>query len=358
MPDQIKTKSAGSVTRAHTETGSAPTRAMSRAQRRVVVVGAPGDVPRALEHPAVGRGAFVVAAVLAVDVESSEGLQGLDQLAELLEAHEAEAVLLAGPIGSSTMRRVADLALLNHCELLAVMPTEVLAGHDPVIVWSGDSPLVQLAGLPRTRFDTKLKRAADVAGACVGLAVSAPVVALLALLIRLESKGSPIFRHVRVGLNGRRFNCLKLRTMRADAEDHLRNDPQLYDDYRRNHFKLPDRRDPRVTLLGRFLRRTSLDELPQLWNVLVGDMSLVGPRPVIEEELGMYGNSSELLLSVRPGLTGAWAVSGRHNVGYPERCSIELEYVRHWNLRRDADIVFRTLRVIATPERRQNQPTL
>ena len=169
------------------------------AARRVIVVGAPGDVPRALDHPAVGRGRLDVAAILAVDVESEEGQHGIERLAELLDAHAAEAILVAGPIGPSTMRRVADLALLNHCELLAVMPTELLADHDPVIVWSGDSPLVQLSGIPRHRFDAALKRGVDVIGASIALIVISPVVALLALLIRLESPGAPIFRHMRIG---------------------------------------------------------------------------------------------------------------------------------------------------------------
>ncbi len=94
------------------------------------------------------------------------------------------------------------------------------------------------------------------------------------------------------------------------------------------------------------LRKSSLDELPQLWNVLLGDMSLVGPRPIVEDELHMYGNSADLLLSARPGLTGAWAVSGRHGVGYPERCDIELSYVRHWRLTADLRIVLRTVKVL------------
>ncbi len=109
--------------------------------------------------------------------------------------------------------------------------------------------------------------------------------------------------------------------MKADAEAVLHADREMYDEYRRNHYKIPDDLDPRVTVVGRFVRRTSLDELPQLWNVLVGDMSLVGPRPVVEDELDHYGTARDLLLSVRPGITGAWAVSGRHGVGYPERAA-------------------------------------
>lgn len=331
-----------------TAVGQIPSGAVpKRAGRRIVIVGAPGDVPRALAHPAVDRGAFTVGAVLAVDVESDEGLRGLDRLAELLRTHEAEAVLVAGPIGASTMRRVADLALLTHCELLAVMPTEILAGHEPVIVWSGESPLVQLAGLPRRRFEDRLKRTIDVIGAILGIVVAGPLVALLAILIRLESPGAPIFCHFRVGRNGTSFNCLKLRTMRADAEEILRADPELYEEYRRNHYKIPEHCDPRITDLGRWLRRTSLDELPQLWNILVGDMSMVGPRPLVHDELAEYAESRDLLLSVRPGLTGAWAVSGRHDVGYPERCGMELDYVRRWNLWGDAEILLKTVAVVA-----------
>ncbi len=134
--------------------------------------------------------------------------------------------------------------------------------------------------------------------------------------------------------------------MAIDAEEQLKSDPALYEEYRRNHFKIPEDRDPRTTKLGKFLRKSSLDELPQLWNVLLGDMSLVGPRPVVEDELHMYGNSVDLLLSARPGLTGAWAVSGRHGVGYPERCDIELSYVRNWRLTADLRIVLRTVKVL------------
>jgi lipopolysaccharide/colanic/teichoic acid biosynthesis glycosyltransferase len=126
----------------------------------------------------------------------------------------------------------------------------------------------------------------------------------------------------------------------------LRADPEMYEDYRQNHFKIPDDRDPRVTRVGRFLRRTSLDELPQLWNILNGDMSLVGPRPVVEEELALYGDDRDLMLSVRPGLTGAWAVNGRQLVGYPERCELELGYVRERTMWRDMQIMMRTAAVV------------
>ena len=171
--------------------------------------------------------------------------------------------------------------------------------------------------------------------------------AILSLAIWLESPGSPVFRHERIGFRGRRFLCLKLRTMRVDAEALLRSDPTMYELYRRHHFKIPDDRDPRVTRVGRFLRRTSLDELPQLWNVLSGEMSLVGPRPVVEEELVWYGDDQDIVLSVRPGITGAWAVNGRQSLGYPERCTTELSYVRRWTVGGDLQILMRTAGVLA-----------
>jgi exopolysaccharide production protein ExoY len=157
-------------------------------------------------------------------------------------------------------------------------------------------------------------------------------------------------------LGGRRFGCLKLRTMRRDAEQRLRADSALYDEYRRHHFKIPDDRDPRTTRIGRWLRRTSLDELPQLWNVLVGDMSLVGPRPVVDEELALYQGSCTTLLSMRPGITGAWAVGGRDCVGYPERCSLELNYVRQWRPWLDAKILIATVGVVMAPQRQKRRP--
>jgi len=212
----------------------------------------------------------------------------------------------------------------------------------------GDSPgeIERLASPTRLRWQPVAKRVIDIVVAAIGIVLCAPLLALLAAAIRAESSGSPVFRHERIGYRGKRFLCLKLRTMRTDAEAQLRSDPHLYEEYRRHHFKIPDDRDPRVTKFGRFLRQTSLDELPQLWNVLMGQMSLVGPRPVVEEELGLYGEKQDLVLSVRPGITGAWAVNGRQLLGYPERCAIELSYVRQWTVTGDLRILAQTAAIV------------
>ena len=191
-----------------------------------------------------------------------------------------------------------------------------------------------------------IKRMVDIVGALVGLVLALPVLLLVALAIKLDSRGRVIFAQDRVGRGGRMFRCYKLRTMCADAETVLERDPVLLTHYRSNAFKIPVHEDHRVTAFGRFLRTTSLDEVPQFWNVLRGEMSLVGPRPIVAKELVHYGPQQAALLSMKPGLTGAWAVRGRSEIGYPERAAIELGYVRSWSLRGDLMILARTVRVV------------
>jgi lipopolysaccharide/colanic/teichoic acid biosynthesis glycosyltransferase len=137
--------------------------------------------------------------------------------------------------------------------------------------------------------------------------------------------------------------------MRHNAQQLLEADPALRAAYQANDFKLPEAQDPRITRLGRWLRRSSLDELPQLWNVLVGEMALVGPRPLVAEELLHYRGAVLELLSVRPGITGAWAVNGRHALAYPRRAEVELAYVRTRTLRGDLRIVLRTVGAVLHP---------
>ena len=314
---------------------------------RVIIIGQAADIHRALTHPAVESGRFVIVDAVDVDIEVGLRDQARQSIEQRLETFAADALLLAGPVGPSVATWATDVAMAHSIPLWAVMPTEVTAGSDPRVVWPGNEPLLQLAGYQRSEMALTVKRAMDIAGAIVGLVLAAPVLLVLAVLIRLESKGAPFFRHTRVTSGGRRFDCLKLRTMTDDAEQHLERDEALYAEYVRNNYKIPEDQDPRITRIGWFLRRTSLDEVPQFWNVLVGDMSLVGPRPLVPCELVHYaGARQRLLLSMRPGLTGAWAVSGRHGVSYPERADIELSYVRTWSLAGDAMVLLRTFRAI------------
>lgn len=188
------------------------------------------------------------------------------------------------------------------------------------------------------------KRALDVAGATFGLLLALPVLAAVALAVRLDSPGPVLYRHTRVGRNGREFRLLKFRTMVVEADQRLQElldaDPEMAEEWE-VHRKLPH--DPRVTRIGRRLRHLSLDEWPQLINVLRGHMSLVGPRPVMREELEKFGDVTPVVLSVRPGMTGLWAVSGRSDTNYDERVALEYRYVRDWSLREDLRIIVRTI---------------
>jgi len=190
------------------------------------------------------------------------------------------------------------------------------------------------------------RRAFDIAAAALLLAVLAPFL-LLGSLIVLIASGRPIFyAQERLGLRGTSFRCLKLRTMTIDAEQHLHREPALRDRYLNGGFKLPNGSDPRVTRPGRWLRRTYIDELPQLFNVLAGSMSLVGPRPIVPSELREYGAEADELLLVKPGLIGEWTSRGRRRPEYPERARLELDYVRRRTPARDLVILARSIPVV------------
>jgi len=207
----------------------------------------------------------------------------------------------------------------------------------------GDDCIVSLHAVTDATFPRLVRRVADVVGAALLLALLSPVFAVVAALV-WTSMGRPIV-HVqeRLGRGGRRFPLFKFRSMVVDAESQLRHTPGAWQRYVESDFKLPADEDVRITPLGRVLRRTSLDELPQLWNVLRGEMSLVGPRAIVPEELAEYGEYGRMLLRVKPGLTGVWQVSGRSTISYPERARIDLRYVEGRTLRGDLGILVRTL---------------
>ncbi len=194
----------------------------------------------------------------------------------------------------------------------------------------------------RPLLQEAVKRLVDLTGALALGIVFLPAIAVIALLLRRQG-GPVIYRHRRIGRDGKTFDCLKFRSMFPDAERRLHDlfdrHPELEKEWRRDH-KL--RNDPRITPLGRFLRRTSFDELPQLWNVLRGEMSLVGPRPIVREETVRYGRHLRTYLAVKPGITGLWQVKGRNNIGYPRRVALDVYYVRHRGLRLDGYILLKT----------------
>jgi Undecaprenyl-phosphate galactose phosphotransferase WbaP len=210
------------------------------------------------------------------------------------------------------------------------------------------SEAAALPQLPEVAFSPSVppahftKRAIDLVGAILLGVLFAPLIAVIVTVIRIE--GHPVlFWHKRIGRNGRTFKCVKFRTMVSNAEQVLRQvlneHPELRDEWTKN-FKL--RRDPRITMMGRFLRLTSLDELPQLWNVVRGEMSLVGPRPVVRAELLRYGRNASKYLAVKPGLTGLWQVKGRNNTTYRRRVAMDRFYVQNQSLLLDVYILMAT----------------
>jgi len=210
----------------------------------------------------------------------------------------------------------------------------------------------QLIGL-QSRRSRSFKRAGDVIFSLAVLSLGSPVFLALGLLVKLTSRGPVFYVQQRVGRDYRSFGCIKFRTMRRDADKILSallsSSPDLEEEFR-NDFKL--RNDPRITRLGKFLRRSSLDELPQFLNVLRGEMSVVGPRPIVRKELPRYGERMEEVLAVRPGLTGLWQVSGRNNLSYEERVDLDVRYARHRSVLMDLKIILKTVMVVLDPRDR------
>ena len=193
---------------------------------------------------------------------------------------------------------------------------------------------------------TSAKVVADLVLSVVLLLILAPVMTIIAALVAMDG-GAVLYRHLRIGRGGQRFYCLKFRSMVRDADkvlaDHLAANPLARDEWAQTQ-KLKN--DPRVTQVGRFLRATSLDELPQLFNVLKLEMSLVGPRPIVEHELARYGRHVSYYLKARPGVTGLWQVSGRSNTSYARRVALDAWYVKNWRFWRDVVILVRTVSVV------------
>jgi exopolysaccharide biosynthesis polyprenyl glycosylphosphotransferase len=211
----------------------------------------------------------------------------------------------------------------------------------------GDIPVITLHREPVPSAALFLKRLLDIAGAVTGLALAGPIMAIVALLIRMDSPGRVIYSAERTGAKGHRFRCHKFRSMVSNA-DHLKEDLRAQNQRQGPIFKIDA--DPRITRVGRFIRRYSLDELPQLWNVLRGDMSLVGPRPHPVEEVRNYELHHYRRLDVKPGITGLWQITARHSPSFDLNMHLDLTYIENWSLRLDLRILFSTIRVLFAPE--------
>lgn len=314
-------------------------------RRRVIFIGLEQDIGR-LHHPSAGReGADIdVVRLLTPDQAiHSIGSSGPHSLEEILRASRA-----AGVIIGSTLRHEDFEALVRHCfELgatVSVVPQTIerIGAVRLELREAGSGVLLKIAPAGLRLPQLALKRCMDLVLATIGLIVVSPIMLLIAVAIKLDSPGPVLFSQIRAGLGGRPFRMFKFRTMVADADaikqqlQHLNEsgDPRL--------FKI--RNDPRITRVGRILRKTSLDELPQLFNVVRGEMSLVGPRPFFPDDLASYEDHHFERLYVLPGITGLWQISGRSDVvDFEEVVRLDRAYIRGWSLWRDLAILLRTV---------------
>jgi exopolysaccharide biosynthesis polyprenyl glycosylphosphotransferase len=276
-------------------------------------------------------------------VESLDGIPVLglvDDIARISSAHSVQSVIVAGSAAAGGTLQMIDTAV-GADVAVRVSPGLANLGAARVILEPIDG--MALFSLRRHRFSRRqrlLKRSLDVGISCVALVIASPFLLVIALFIRLTSHGPVLYRQQRVGEQERTFTMLKFRSMVAGA-DTRRDGLDGHNEADGLLFKM--RRDPRVTGVGRFLRRTSLDELPQLFNVLHGEMSLVGPRPALPEEAKRYAESQRGRLRVKPGVTGLWQVNGRHDLAFEDYIRYDLFYVENWSLTMDLYILAKTI---------------
>jgi len=314
------------------------------ASARTILIGAARECADLASRSAFApRGEHLVLGVVdTAAIPAPSALGGLSELPVLIQKHGVETIVICGHLSDAELHDVVEQSITAGCHVFSVPRTFEVAGVQPSVVWKRGQPLVELTTQTLKAQQFAIKRVADVAGAAVGLLLLAPVLAAVAAVIKLDSRGPVIFRHRRIGTGGRPFRMLKFRTM-VDGADALKpalahlnhsGDPRF--------FKI--RNDPRVSRVGRWLRRWSLDELPQLWNVLIGEMSLVGPRPFPESDFMEYQVHHFARLGAKPGITGLWQVSGRSEiVDFEEVVALDAQYVREWSLLLDFKILLKTI---------------
>ena len=267
------------------------------------------------------------------------------ELASVILTTKADAVFLAGTLSKGLFQQVIEVAHSTGCELISLSMAWNLAGVYPSPRMCCGVPVTSLTQPGLKAHQLVVKRLMDIACSGVGLIVISPLLVLLAITIKATSKGPVLFRQERVGLGGKRFMILKFRSMTRYAESERASvmEESIYADPRL--FKIPD--DPRITRFGRWLRLTSLDELPQLFNVLKGDMSLVGPRPPIPEEVDLYESRHMCRVDVRPGITGPWQIAGRSLIrDFEQVVLLEKAYLHNWSLGLDLQILLNTVPVV------------
>jgi exopolysaccharide biosynthesis polyprenyl glycosylphosphotransferase len=309
-----------------------------------IVVGGFDHFSRALERAVAAPGGDFHVIGYVVDGRSAENgaLGTFDDLPTLVDRYSVEAVVVTSDISADRAKVLVEDCLQLGCQIL--FPARALNVPDlrPTLVWHHDQPFFEF-GCPvlKTRA-LILKRIVDVIGAGILTILTAPIILALAIAVKLDSPGPVFFRQERAGLGGRRFRMFKFRTMQDGADDEKADLAHLNRSGDVRLFKIAD--DPRVTRLGRHLRRWSIDELPQFWNVLIGDMSLVGPRPFFESDFDWYEDHHFRRLDAKPGITGLWQVSGRSElVNFEDVIYLDRQYIEQWSFWLDISILFRTI---------------
>ena len=282
-----------------------------------------------------------------VNFEGWNGDSRMQELARALRRSRAEAVIVVGDVGRAMFARILEISLRAGCEVLCTPPGYGVVGVRPSIVRRGTQALIRV-GTPSLQTPQLIaKRVVDVALSSAALLVAAPIGIVIAILIRLDGPGPIFFSQSRVGLGGQRFRMIKFRTMRVGADDEKASFAHLNASGDPRNFKIVD--DPRISRIGKFLRRWSLDELPQFLNVLAGQMSLVGPRPVPEDDFVDYEEHHFRRLGAKPGITGLWQVSGRSDLcDFEERVRLDTEYIDRWSLWLDLKILSMTLPAVVS----------
>jgi len=268
----------------------------------------------------------------------------VEDLARIVRTDFVDEIILTASRQPDLARRVIREARRNQIDVKVVPELFGFEPDDPLVFEKfGNIPVLTLREERMPFFSLFLKRTVDVTSAAVALGITAPLLAVIALVIKLESPGPVLYQAQRAGLKGRRFRCYKFRTMDAGA-DKLKERLRISNERQGPFFKMAD--DPRITRAGRFLRRYSLDELPQLWNVVRGEMSLVGPRPHPLDDFERYDLGDLQRLDVPPGLTGLWQVTARRDPSFERGLALDLEYIRSWTLWRDFQILYKTVSVV------------
>ncbi|MGR2854705.1 undecaprenyl-phosphate galactose phosphotransferase WbaP [Erwinia sp. 1181_3] len=282
---------------------------------------------------------------------SINGIPVLHYEQELWRLTDSETQFIVAVEFEQSQHRDLWLKMLatQNCQSVSVIPSlrgVPLYGTNMAYIFSHEVMILRVKNNLAKRTSRCLKRTFDIVGALGIIILLLPVLLLLGFMVARDG-GLPIYGHERVGINGRKFKCLKFRSMVINSKEVLaevlRTDPVARAEWDKD-FKIKN--DPRITKVGQFIRRTSLDELPQLWNVVRGEMSLVGPRPVVEDELSRYAGDVDYYLMAKPGMTGLWQVSGRNDVDYEIRVYLDSWYVKNWSLWHDIVILFKTVAVV------------